>query len=122
MVKALHSLNFRAQGDVYRFQSKLESTQNDVDRLSAELDKANIIASKHKEDHKKLQDEYAHIHETHDRTAMELARTKDSEAKFKEDAERSTFDLNMVRERFDKSTSELVKCKSENKWSQSLIG
>ena len=67
----------RAQGDVYRFQSKLESTQNDVDRLSAELDKANIIASKHKDDHKKLTDEYAHIQETHDRTAMELARTKD---------------------------------------------
>merc|ERR1711920_150468 len=38
----------RSQGDLYRIQGKLETTTNEQERLSLELDKANIISNKQK--------------------------------------------------------------------------
>ena len=67
-----------------------------------ELDKANIIAGKHKEDHKKLMEDFASLQEMYSKTELELAKTKDMEVKLKEDFERATYDLEMTRERFDK--------------------
>ena len=35
--------NFRAQGDVYRLQSKLETSQSEADRLAMDLVKIQLI-------------------------------------------------------------------------------
>jgi len=51
----------RAQGDVYRLQSKLETSQTECDRLAMEVDKNQMIASKLKEDNKRLHEEFTSL-------------------------------------------------------------
>ena len=104
---------FRAQGDVYRLQNKFEGAQHEVDRLTMDLEKANILASKHKDDHKKVEDDFHALQEEFDSTRLQFSRTKDSEAKFKDDFERAAMDVAMLRERFEKAQSDLAKVKGD---------
>merc|ERR1712038_200827 len=78
----------RSQGDLYRIQGKLEASTNDQERLSLEVDKANIISNKQKDDHKKLLEEFNGLQDIYDKTAVELTKTKEMEIKLKEDHER----------------------------------
>lgn len=94
-------------------QNKFEGAQNEVDRLSMDLEKANIMADKHKNDHKKMDDELHVLQEEFDATRLLLSRTKDSEAKFKDDFERASMDVAMLRERMDKTSSDLAKTRAE---------
>ena len=104
---------FRAQGDLYRVQSKFEGAQHEVDRLSMDLEKANILVDKHKNDHKKVGEELHALQEEFHSAELQLSRTKDSEAKFKDDFERAAMDVEMLRERLDKTSSDLAKSRAE---------
>jgi hypothetical protein len=74
-----------------------------------ELDKTQIMSSKHKDDYKHLQEEYHALQELYDRTAMQLTRSKEAEAKYKDDHERAAYELNILRERFDKVRTPLLR-------------
>ena len=103
----------RSQGDLYRIQGKLETSTTDHERVTLELDKEKLISNKHKEDSKKLLEEFTSLQEMYDKTNMELSKTKDMEIKLKEDYERATYDLEMCRERFDKCQTELRTVRQE---------
>ena len=62
----------RAQGDLYRVQNKFEGAQQEVDRLSADLEKANYMASKHKDDHKSVSDELHALQEEFDESRLQV--------------------------------------------------
>ena len=104
---------YRAQGDVYRLQNKFEGAQHEVDRLTMDLEKANILAAKHKDEHKKAEDDFHALQEEFDSTRLQLSRTKDSEAKYKDDFERAAMDVQMLRERFEKASNDLSRIKAE---------
>ena len=78
-----------------------------------ELDKEKLISNKHKEDSKKMLEEFTSLQEMYDKTSIELSKTKDMEIKLKEDYERATYDLEMCRERFDKCQTELRSTRQE---------
>ena len=110
---ALDAFIFRAQGDLYRVQSKFEGAQHEVDRLSMDLEKANILVDKHKNDHKKVGEELHALQEEFHSAELQLSRTKDSESKFKDDFERASMDVEMLRERLDKTSNDLAKSRAE---------
>ena len=64
----------RAQGDLYRVQHKFEGAQQEVDRLSADLEKSNYMASKHKDEHKNVTDELHALQEEFDESSLQLSR------------------------------------------------
>ena len=113
MMMALDAFIFRAQGDLYRVQSKFEGAQHEVDRLSMDLEKANILVDKHKNDHKKVGEELHALQEEFHSAELQLSRTKDSESKFKDDFERASMDVEMLRERLDKTSNDLAKSRAE---------
>ena len=61
-----------------------------------------MISNKHKEDSKKLLEDFTSLQDNYDKTSMELIKTKDMEVKLKEDLERANYDLEMCRERWQK--------------------
>ena len=65
-------IHCRAQGDLYRVQNKFEGAQQEVDRLSADLEKANYMASKHKDDHKSVSDELHALQEEFDESRLQV--------------------------------------------------
>ena len=78
-----------------------------------DLEKANILVDKHKNDHKKVDEELHALQEEFHSAELQLSRTKDSEAKFKDDFERASMDVQMLRERLDKTSSDLAKSRAE---------
>ena len=74
--KLVHSFLYfcRAQGDLYRVQHKFEGAQQEVDRLSADLEKSNYMASKHKDEHKNVTDELHALQEEFDESSLQLSR------------------------------------------------
>ncbi len=55
-------------------QHKFEGAQQEVDRLSADLEKANYMASKHKDEHKNVTDELHALQEEFDESSLQLSR------------------------------------------------
>ena len=72
-----------------------------------------MISNKHKEDSKKLLEDFTSLQDNYDKTSMELIKTKDMEVKLKEDLERANYDLEMCRERWQqKNFISLLKIQS----------
>ncbi len=59
---------------MYRLQQKLDVAQAEADRLAMEWDKSQILASKHKDEFKKLQDDHRALQEMHERTSIQMNR------------------------------------------------
>ena len=78
-----------------------------------DLEKANILVDKHKNDHKKVDGELHALQEEFDSARLQLSRTQDSEKQFKDDFERASMDVAMLRERLDKTSTDLAKSRAE---------
>lgn len=96
----------RAQNEIYRLQSRVDTTEADRARLEVEAERSTLGATKAREDLRKLQDESSRLQEACDRIALQLTRAKELEDKAREE-------LEINRERLEKAQSDLRKSQAD---------
>ena len=94
----------RSQGEVQRLQTRLQTAQDEQDRLQSEGRSHTCCSGKTREEHRRAQDELEKLQELYDRSAVQFMRMKDSEERSRDELERLNMELERVR---GKSTTNL---------------
>lgn len=96
----------RSQNEIYRVQSRSDTFEADRNRLEVEVDRHAQLATKAREDLRKLQEESGRLQEACDRIALQLQRAKENEEKTREE-------LEIQRERSEKAQTDVRRMQSE---------
>lgn len=96
-----------------KMQAKLDQSQNEIERLSIELDKSKTLAVAAREEEKRAKDEFAGMQKVYSRANSQLIKSKESEEKLRSELDKLEMDLEVVRERYERNQSEVKRYQLE---------